>query len=60
MKKYLIVIEKVQRELNEAEFEADTTMEVLDAARQLIATKNKNSTHGTIFSIKSVKEISNE
>ena len=58
MKKYIIVIEKVQRETNEAEFEADTTMEALDAARQLIATKNKNSTYGTIYSVKSIKEIS--
>lgn len=59
MKKYLITIEKVQKETDEAEFEANTAMEALDTARQLISEKNRNANPETIYAVKSVKEKEN-
>lgn len=42
-KKYLIVIEQIQRDYHEIELEGDSIMEAFDQAREMVEKRNKTN-----------------
>ena len=59
-KKYKITIEQVKKDIHSMELEATTSMEALDAARDMVKNRNQKDTlTGNVYSVKKVEEIKN-
>jgi hypothetical protein len=57
MKKFKITIEQIASEEHHMFLEGDTSVGVLDRARALVVSRNKNCPKGTTYSVKKVEEI---